>query len=178
MKYIIYTISIVLLGFACTDGNESISSQETVVSKKSYKWIDFEYDSALVFLYGIEKEDTSGNRFPDLIISNDSLNPSVVDIKGTRLTASQITTININMSSSQKASMVADCFDPHHGIVFYKNDSIVGHISICFMCNNLRSYPKPKNGLIEVGKLSRVIKDLGLPVFQSLDDIDTYKENM
>jgi hypothetical protein len=33
----------------------------------------------------------------------------------------------------------AACFDPHLGIVYYKREKIVGHISVCISCNFLRS---------------------------------------
>ena len=33
----------------------------------------------------------------------------------------------------------AACFDPHLGLVFYKDHQIVGELSVCFECNYLRS---------------------------------------
>ena len=34
------------------------------------------------------------------------------------------------------------CFDPHHAFVFLDDDqSVVGHIDICFLCNQYRASP-------------------------------------
>jgi hypothetical protein len=35
--------------------------------------------------------------------------------------------------------MVAGCFDPHLGIVYYDKTKIVAYMSVCFGCNRLRS---------------------------------------
>lgn len=35
----------------------------------------------------------------------------------------------------------AACFEPHLGIVFYKDKKIVGYVSICQMCNSLMATP-------------------------------------
>lgn len=40
----------------------------------------------------------------------------------------------------QKASyggLMAECFDPHLGIVYYSKDSMVAHITVCLDCNRI-----------------------------------------
>jgi hypothetical protein len=41
--------------------------------------------------------------------------------------------------SSTFGGPTAACFDPHLGIVYYKKEKIVGHISVCISCNYLRA---------------------------------------
>ncbi len=40
--------------------------------------------------------------------------------------------------------IIAGCFDPHLGFVYYKDGKVVGHISVCMACNQLYSTPDIK----------------------------------
>lgn len=47
-------------------------------------------------------------------------------------------------SKSTYGGPTAACFDPHMGVVYYRQAKIVGHFSICIDCNFLRSsHPIP-----------------------------------
>jgi hypothetical protein len=47
--------------------------------------------------------------------------------------------INCLTANSTYGEGKAACFNPHFGIVFYSNDEVAAHISICFECNYLVS---------------------------------------
>lgn len=75
------------------------------------------------------------------IISNDKLAPTVRQQK--ELTQEQIDYVtNFLGDNSTYGSGIASCFDPHLGLVFYKDSKIVAHISICLECNHLSSSVK------------------------------------
>lgn len=42
-------------------------------------------------------------------------------------------------SKNSYGNVVAGCFDPHLGIVYYDKTKIVAYITVCFDCNRLRS---------------------------------------
>ena len=60
-----------------------------------------------------------------------------------KATVNSINTI-IGKGSSYN-NIVAGCFDPHLGVVYYKTGKIVGYMSICLQCSNLYSTPDIKN---------------------------------
>jgi len=76
-------------------------------------------------------------------------NQSIVDNKGKLATSitKQInldkeSIISLNSKLGEKKSFgggEAACFDPHLGFVYYLNDKIVAHITICLDCNVLVS---------------------------------------
>lgn len=42
----------------------------------------------------------------------------------------------------------SDCFWPHHGIIMWNEErEIIGHISICFMCQNAKYFPRTKGDI-------------------------------
>lgn len=56
-------------------------------------------------------------------------------------------------SNSSYGNTTAACFDPHFGMVYYKNEKIVASINICLDCNYLTSsieIPATKNQMIKV----------------------------
>jgi len=82
------------------------------------------------------------------VIKNGSLNKRLI-VKSIKLSKKQINSISktIGNKSSYGGSTMS-CFDPHLGIVYYKNGSIVAHINICFECNYLKTYPTLPNNLL------------------------------
>lgn len=63
----------------------------------------------------------------------------------TELTKMQIAVFHkIIGDTATYGGMTAACFDPHMGIVYYKQGKIVGYISVCISCNYLlASMPMP-----------------------------------
>lgn len=58
----------------------------------------------------------------------------------TELTKKQFKEINKTLSErSTYGGTTASCFDPHLGIVYYFDNKMVAHISICLECNYLES---------------------------------------
>ena len=58
----------------------------------------------------------------------------------------------------------SDCFQPYHGVYFYKNGEIKGRLAVCFTCSNYFTSPR-KNGGINVFKLIQIFKELNLPTY-------------
>lgn len=72
------------------------------------------------------------------IITNGKLAPTVKQQK--ELTQEQIDGLtNYLGANTTYGGNKAFCFDPHLGIVFYKDSKVVAHISICLECNYLAS---------------------------------------
>lgn len=72
------------------------------------------------------------------IITDGKLAPTVKQQK--ELTQEQIDGLtNYLGANSTYGGNKAFCFDPHLGIVFYKDSKVVAHISICLECNYLSS---------------------------------------
>lgn len=76
---------------------------------------------------------------------------------------------------NKKPLLVSDCFLPHHGIVFWNEEgAIIGHLSICFHCNNYRAVPRDLSAeVLNLEGLKRLFKKQAIPV---MDDIKDYKQ--
>lgn len=83
--------------------------------------------------------DYEGRGGRQIINFNNKLDKSAV-LPGKTLTLQlQEKLINSITDTASYGRITAGCFDPHLGIVFYMNDSITAHVSICFECNSLAS---------------------------------------
>ena len=71
--------------------------------------------------------------------------------------------------------LAAECFVPHHGIVFWdKEEKIIGHLSICFHCNNYRVIPRNLyTEFLNLEALEQLFKKQAIPV---MDDIKDYQQ--
>ena len=67
-------------------------------------------------------------------------------------------------------------FRPHHGFVFYgKDDKILGHLEICFLCSDYLS--RPWEGLSsswDLNGLRSLVTDLGLPILKNDKEWDEF----
>jgi hypothetical protein len=143
-------------------------SQKEVDSVFDFSTLKYSYAKA--FLYGLEKE--SG-----LIIKNGELNATTLDTSGIRLDSIQsiqvIQVVSGNSTGTQDEPNM--CFIPHHGIVFYnENNEPIAHISICFYCETKYTYPKTLRTTSGMNILLDIIKQLGLPVFDSPEEYEQY----
>ncbi|HYG15152.1 MAG TPA: hypothetical protein VEC12_05315 [Bacteroidia bacterium] len=127
-----------------------------------------------------------------IVDKNNKLDRSAI-LPGKQLTPqTQELLINNITDSLSYGGSVAGCFDPHLGIVFYMNDSITAHVSICFECNSLASsvylpatvhnwqvdsgddyyFVRPLTGFSRTGRkqLKQLCHQLGLSKCPEMDD--------
>lgn len=124
-------------------------------------WINFKYDQARAYHFSNDKFGFEGY---EEVLVNGRLNPTITNPDGTRLTWQQIEllgrTLNGNFNENQV--LPHDCYIPHHGIVFFNDNTIVAEINICFICNQIRS--KPANRLDDVMQLKPLFQELGFVI--------------
>lgn len=97
-----------------------------------------------------------------------------------RLTPEQTVRLISFITGKRKDSgAAAGCYLPHHGFIFYDKDSkIVGHLAICFGCGNYRSSPKEDlSRPWDLGGLSALTTELGLPMFRKPDEATAFFSN-
>ena len=76
-------------------------------------------------------------------------------------------------NNDDDSSRVADCFNPRHGIIFYnKQRQQVAHITICFECHQIKTFPKIGN--MNEQALSKWCEKLGMPVFDREEEYYEY----
>lgn len=180
MRFLLLT-SFILVLFAsnhrakaiCNPKLQSVSGVDSIeIVKNKFNWLNFPYDDVRVYLYGLQP---NSYMLPEEIITGDSLNPSVLNKEGIQLTSDQIARVNEILSGkffSKEDRLAASCFLPHHGIVFYHEGKVVGHISICLMCTRLKAYPHV--GYFDYEQLSALMKEIHLPTFKNVDEVDAY----
>jgi hypothetical protein len=139
---------------------ESLEYQENVLSTS---WANFKYDSVVTYLYRVPNSDGAMGEFPHSIVIQGQLNSSILPRYTKRLSESEITQFNRVMNGGQEEVAVNECYEPHHGVVFYQNDSIIAHVSICLMCNNLKSSPTALNG-VDPKRLIPLFERNGFPI--------------
>lgn len=83
----------------------------------------------------------------------------------TRLSASHLKSLTESLSGQKQGTYSpADCFQPFHGIFFYKKGEIAGRIAICFSCGYYVTLPRT-SGRIDLEKTNQLFLDLGLPAY-------------
>lgn len=64
------------------------------------------------------------------------------NLREKELSKEQVAKLNKSLGDpGSYGGSTAACFDPHFGVVFYRQSKIVGHISVCLSCNYLQSSP-------------------------------------
>jgi hypothetical protein len=126
-------------------------------------WVDFEYNTVKGYYYDFR---TGYKQYFMGVAQGQTLNPSIHNSDGALLDSDQTKKLSDYLNGDYNDSDLiesSDCYVPHHGFVFYKKDSIVGHVSICFECNQVRAFPKGSK-LDEVTKLEFLFSQLDIPV--------------
>lgn len=117
-----------------------------------------DYDEAIAYKYNGEGDIE--------IISRDGKLAGRIE-KQTPITKKQAIKITNELcDASSYGSDVAACFDPHLGIVLYKEKKPVAHISICLDCNFLSSsipIPAAESGFSDKGRerIEQFMKEMG-----------------
>lgn len=77
--------------------------------------------------------------------------------------------INISSDTSTYSGnwsgLAGVCFIPHHGFAFFRSDSLIAQVNICFLCAGIRTRPYYKSDeLTQTGieKYKNLIKEIGL----------------
>lgn len=122
---------------------ETNQTKEVLVEKEMHSlknvtvhnpFLGLKFDEVIAYDY-----ETNMDSEQPYIISNDrELNPAVTQKKV--LISEQISKLKTFLGNVETYGHTrADCFEPHLGIVFYKDKKVVAHISICIICNHLAS---------------------------------------
>lgn len=141
----------------------------------TFDWNNPKYFIAKAYLYGLSEEPAGD------IIKNGLLNTTVTDTIGVTLTNEQVRKV-ISVATGKNSGVfgeLAECFIPHHGIVFYDKDKKpLASVTICFYCGRMKFIPKtvtPEKGL---GILKEVILELKFPVFNDPMDYIEYGKKL
>lgn len=98
------------------------------------------------------------------------------------LDASEVDRLEELVTGSRTKELGAWCYLPHHGFIFYDAaNAVVGHIEVCLMCRNYRSYPRSTDhsGLSsnwDLKGIKKFLKDKGLPVFDKKEEWEEFFE--
>lgn len=127
-----------------------------VLGQQKNPFLQLHYDKVVMYDYLPE-----GEKAGTVINSKGKLVSTVVK----KVQLDSITIQKLDQKLSDKKSYggsTAFCFDPHLGIVYYANDKVIAHVSICLSCNRLRSsieIPAQKQGKVGEGKEAYYIAD-------------------
>jgi hypothetical protein len=170
-EYILMKLHSILIICICiilsckNETNINSESSNIILSDTNHtNWIDFKFDSIIVF----------ATVDPFLIIPQSNNKIDLSNIKDTisiTLSNNQISildsVVNGRCKVVEKEILPADCFNPRHNIIFFKNDSIINFISVCYECGNYNSSKKGITGGLE--SFRYFFEKLGLKVFDRPD---------
>ena len=116
-----------------------INQRASYTSKQTKKYINpfdtLKYDKVIAYDY-------NGSPEMQIVINGKVMPLKERMFKQAELTKEQINKFNKTIGDTKSyGGGTASCFDPHFGIVYFKQNKIVGHISICLGCNFLESIP-------------------------------------
>lgn len=147
--------------FACNNSNNQVNNNTN-------PFLSLNYDKVTAYDY----ETKYGNNIID-----DSGKISQGIVKQIDLSKQQIENVTkLLTDKSTYGGEVAKCFIPRLGIVFYKENKAVAHISICLECNSLHSsipIPAEEDGFSKKGreKINSLCKEFNF--IYCLDKLNT-----
>lgn len=136
----------------------------------TFYWDSVNIAKVKALLYFPEVTSPSG----DMPIMNEyqEVNSGVIPAYTRYLNKSQIKTLANKLKTIDRTDSIIEislCFNPHHALVFYDHqERILGHMSICFVCNRYKLEPShPNHNPISILALQALIKTLDIPLFDS-----------
>lgn len=126
----------------------------------SADWANFEFDEVRAYRYDNSVTDTVP--YYAGVIHYDLLNPTIITPEGALLNDSQTELLLKIMNGEMEPNefIGADCYNPRHGFIFYRDNKAVGHISICLECNGISAVPRSR--ISDVNAFRPLLKELGL----------------
>ncbi|HEY1123295.1 MAG TPA: DUF4375 domain-containing protein [Haloferula sp.] len=134
-------------------------------------WPGLEYAEVRAYLYN------PGENPGNLILQKDKLHPEVTNPDGIKLDAAQVERLIATFRGKAANGMGVGCFEPHHGFVFYDREGKpVANVTVCFLCIQGVARPGPTGSMTtwDWDPLKRLVEDLGLPVFKTLDEAEAH----
>ena len=128
----------------------------TTYSQNNNPFSKLKFDKVVMY-------DFEGGKESDLYIVDDQGRLAKSISKQVQLDNAETNRLNSKLGSKQSyGGGTASCFDPHLGFVYYLNEKVVVHVTICLDCNRLRSsidIPAQKQGKVGKGKDAYYISD-------------------
>jgi hypothetical protein len=114
------------------------------------------YDSVLVYNFGLRSPPVRSIFNPDSTLHKTTVLP------GKKLSSRQTIQLldKLNDKRTYGGAPMA-CFEPRHAVVFYHKGKIPALIEICFVCNNMRSYPEIAAQNYYFNKKNQTIQNYG-----------------
>ena len=127
----------IILAFICFAFiNPSVSQKGKETKKYSNPFDTLSYDKVIAYDY-------NGSPEMQIVMKEQVLAKKERIFKQIELTKKQISAFHKTLGNTKSyGGGTAACFDPHFGVVYFKQNKIVGHISVCLACNYFQSSPK------------------------------------
>lgn len=117
-----------LFYFAC-NFNKPFWKNHNNAGKKNSVFHPGKYDSSVIIAYNVKFSDSQ-------LMNIDKFTNGKIDLR-MRLDSSQIYKIAAILNDTT-GGRVADCYDPHHAILFYKNGKIIAYYEFCLECGKAK----------------------------------------
>ena len=140
------------------------------VAQNMDSWIKgFDRVEIVLFKY---KEDEARR-----LVEDGSLHKGVIREYTKRLSNEEVSLLSKIVTGKHPSRGGGFCgFRPHHGFIFYgKDDKVLGHLEICFLCSDYLS--RPWEGLSsnwDLNGLRTLVTSLGLPILKDDEDWDKF----
>ena len=114
------------------------------------------YDSVLIYNFGLRSPPVRSILNPDSTLQKTTVLP------GKKLSPQQTTQLldKLNDKRTYGGAPMA-CFEPRNAVIFYHRGKINALIEICFVCNNMRSYPEIAAQNYYFNKKNQTIQNYG-----------------
>ncbi len=135
MRIICCFAAVITLLLSCTDNTKSVENSKHLEKELNYPFSVS--DSVVIYGYPLRYGYSEVN-----IIENGLFNVEGIDEKK-NLDKDEIKKLNFILfheKSNNRESTPADCFNPQHSIVFYKNGKAFSCLEICFLYSVSKSY--------------------------------------
>jgi hypothetical protein len=149
---------------------DELAEYQGFVAQNMDSWIKgFDRVEIVLFNY---KEDEARR-----LVEDGSLHKGVIREYTKRLSNEEVSLLSKIVTGKHPSRGGGFCgFRPHHGFIFYgKDDKVLGHLEICFLCSDYLS--RPWEGLSsnwDLNGLRTLVTSLGLPILKDDEDWDKF----
>lgn len=132
--------------------------------EKAASWPPKGYAHVVGFCYAYGM-DPRGHR---IVFPDKTLHRGIIKATTVRFSKAQAERlVKILTTAPEEEQEELDCYDPHHGFVFYdQNWKVVGWFEVCFLCSGSIASSKAAPTPIDYPALEAFAREAGLPVFE------------
>jgi len=135
-----------------------------IAEEKAAPWPPMGYSHVVGFCYDYGKDP----RGDSLVFPDGILHRGIIKATTVRFSEEQAgRLVKVLTTGLKEEGGEEDCYEPHHGFVFYDGDwKVVGWFEVCFSCSGFVASSEKAPAAVDLEALEALARGAGLPVLE------------